>query len=149
MTSKTSQNKELEKAKAELAEFRKSAQEQLDALPSVHRFEMAGECADKHGELTRVLEIDLDCEGVLGLFMELGQPYEFVFDKDAAPDDRVKKNPAKFKRFFTAMANVDLDDPANLKAVGRSALAKARGVADGFFQLTLVSDSPFELGTES
>lgn len=149
MTSKTSQKQELEKAKADLAEFRNAAKDQLDALPSVHRFEMAGECADKHGELTRVLEIDLDCEGVLGLFMDIGQPYEFVFDKDAAPEDRIKKNAAKFKRFFAAMSNVDLDEPANLRAVGRSALSKARGAADGFFQLTLVVDSPFELGTES
>lgn len=147
MTSKTSQEKEIAAAKAELAEFRNEAQKQLDDMPSVHRFAMASECLDKHGEMTRVLEIDLDSEGLLGLFMEVGQPYEFVFDKDA--DERVKKNHAKFKRFFAAMSNVDFDDPANLKAIGRSALSKARAVADGFFQLTLVCDSPLELGTES
>lgn len=147
MTKKTetAARAELAKAAKEMEQFKQASRQQLEAMGTLHRFEMAGECTDLGGELTRVLEIDTDAEGILGLFMELGQPYSFVMDKDVAPEDRVRKDGAKFQRYLQAMANVDLSDKAVLKAVGWSALARAREVADGFFMLRLVCDTSLEV----
>lgn len=131
--------KQVEKARSELAEVKQAAKEQLATMPTLTQFEMAGECKDKNGELTRVFEIDTDAAGVLGLFLEVGPPFSFVMEANVAPDDRVKKDTAKFNRYFDAMANVDILDGDNLKAIGWDALAAARETVEGFFMLRLVS----------
>ena len=140
---------EVKKALQEFREYQDEAKVTLDGYGTLHRFEMAGQCKDKFGNETRVLEIDLDCEGILDLFMDIGPAYSFIPGVDIAPEDRVKKDTAKFKRYMQKMANVDLSDSEVTKAVGWSALGQAREVVDGFFMLRLVSDTKLESATES
>lgn len=149
MTSKTAEKAEIKQAKSEFAGLQDGARRELEAMTTAHRFAMVGECRDKHGDLTRVLEIDTDAEGILGLFMEIGQPYTFSLEKDVLPEDRMKKDNAKLNKFLAVMANVDLSDKEVLKAVGWTALAGARSIADSFFTLRLVADTQLELGTGS
>lgn len=149
MADKKPTKKEANEALKVLNGVRDDAQRELDALDSIKQFAMVGECEDKNGELTRVLILDTDADGILGLFMELGQPYSFVTDVDVPADERIKKNGAKFQRYFQEMVNIDLTDKANLRAIGWGALGQAREYVDGFFMLRLVCDTQLELSTES
>lgn len=149
MTKAAPKKSEVKKALAEFKGFQDEAKTTLDEYGTLHRFEMAGQCKDLAGNETKVLEIDLDCDGILDLFMDIGPAYSFVPGVEVAPDARVKKDAAKFKRYMQKMANVDLSDSEVTKAVGWSALGQAREVVDGFFMLRLVSDTKLESATES
>ena len=64
-------------AMQKLAEIKKDAQKDMDDFQNVQKFEIASECLDKQGQPTKVLIIDTDTQGILGMFMENGQPLSF------------------------------------------------------------------------
>ena len=128
-----------DKDKKEFKQWKDEAQKALDDMPSVHKFVMVNECTDKNGELTKVLLIDTDCDGFLGLLMDIGKPYTFSVEPNVSADERIIKNTGKFSQYFHEMSNIDLRDKVNAKAVGAAALAKAQSVLEDFFTLFLVS----------
>jgi hypothetical protein len=127
-------NSPKDKATAQISAMQAEAAKDLEQFETIQKFEMAGECTDKNGEKTRVLIVDTDADGILGLFMEIGQPFSFSATGD------IKEDSAKVRKFMAHMSNVDLSDGAVQKAVGWAALGKAREVARAFFMLRLVSD---------
>lgn len=124
-----------------LGAFHKEAQKELDALDTVKEFATVEEVVDKDGTPTRVLEIDLDRVGVLGLFMDVGQPFSVQGNGD------LQENPKKISQYMDFMANIDLSDDDNLKKIGWSAMSKARGMVRDFFILRLASDISEGQGT--
>ena len=127
-------SKEDKQAIKEFMDAHSAAKKEMDEFESVQSFAMASEATDINGELTRVLIVDTDREGVIGEYMENGSPFELTEKGVSDPD---KKLISHYLRF---MSNVDLSDPEVQKAVGWSAIGKAREMVAGFFMLRLVSE---------
>lgn len=122
------------KAREEIQKMKTMAEKDMKSFEPVQSFEIPTECEDKEGESTRVLIIDTDKEGILGLFMEHGQPFSF------GHDGQIKEDNKKLSLYFNFMSNIDLTNSDNLKAIGWNTLPKAREVVRNFFMLRLVLD---------
>lgn len=125
----------------DLKKAQADADKQLEAMGTEHEFEIKGECLDKNGNKTKVLVIDTDKEGYIGMFLSLGNPYSVNGDGEQ------KEDSDKLVKYFHFMSNIDLKDTANQKAVGIKAISKARSVVGNFFMLSLVSG--FHVGEET
>jgi hypothetical protein len=123
--------------------MQKEALVQLGEAKGEHRFEMVGECLDKAGEKTRVLIIDTDRPGSLGLYAERGNPFEPDLTTGKMEED--KESSTAFLRF---MANVDIKNDDVLQAVGFTALGQARTAVRNFFMLQRVSEIKRVAATE-
>lgn len=126
---------------AEVVKFAAEAENELDGYATSHRFEMRGECADKHGNLTRVLILETDPEGILEIDMMTNNPMEFNAQKREIVTDNVLLD-----KHFARMVNVDLSDDAVRKAVGRKAHLAAYNRAKAFFMLAAAASLPDALG---
>jgi hypothetical protein len=122
-----------EKARKEIDRVQEDARNQLAAM-TAQSFEMDSETTDKNGELTRVLIIDTDCDEVLGMYFEQGNPFEF--DGTDVP----REDKALTTRYLHKMANVDLAKPSVQRAVGFQAAGQARTLVRNFFIARAVSE---------
>lgn len=114
-------------------EAKENATQQLSNFPDVHEIEIKGQVADKAGNQTKVLVVDFDKEGFIGLFLKLGNPFSMG-------QDGIVEDSEKLVKYVEFMSNIDLTKKENLKEVGLKAVSKARGLVSDFFTLTLVSE---------
>ena len=129
-TEKSEQELEAEKLVRELSQ---EAQKDLDKLDMSHSFETLSECKDKDGEPTKVLRIELDKKGFLGMFVKLGQPVTIGVDG-------LVFNDTKIFAYTKFMSNINLDSEKNLEAIGMRALGKGRSIVTDFFTLRQAAD---------
>lgn len=120
-----------------IKEAKAEAQQQLDNFPMLHEIAIKGQVADKDGNQTKVLTIDLDKEGFIGLFLQFGNPFSMGVGG-------IDEKSEKLVKYLDFMSNIDLTNTANHKAIGLSAMSKARQVVSDFFTLTLVSGLALE-----
>lgn len=114
-------------------EAKENAIEQLSAFPEVHEIAIKGQVTDKAGNQTKVLVMDFDKEGFIGLFLKHGNPFSMGAGGIVEDSDKLVK-------YVEFMSNIDLTKKENLKEVGIKAISKARGLVSDFFTLTLVSE---------
>lgn len=114
-------------------EAKENASKQLEQFPMLHEIAIKGQVEDKEGNQTKVLVLDFDAEGFIGLFLKHGNP--FSIGAEGLVEDS-----AKLVKYVEFMSNIDLTKKENLKVVGLPAVGKARGLVADFFTLTLVSD---------
>lgn len=117
-------------------EARSRANSELAEFPSQHKFEMAEVFKDRSGNETKVLIIETDKPGLLGEYMDYGNPFSYQTDGD------LKEEKGAIGRYMRFMSNIDLERRGAMEAVGWSAISKAREVVRGFFILRLVSELP-------
>lgn len=120
-------------------EAKESAAKQLESFPDVHEIEIKGQVADKAGHQTKVLVIDFDKEGFIGLFLKHGNPLSMGAEG-------IVEDSEKLVNYVEFMSNIDLTKKENLKEVGLKAVSKARGLVSDFFTLTLVSELSLDGG---
>lgn len=114
-------------------EAKENASKQLEQFPMLHEIAIKGQVEDKEGNQTKVLVLDFDAEGFIGLFLKHGNP--FSIGAEGLVEDSTK-----LVKYVEFMSNIDLTKKENLKVVGLPAVGKARGLVADFFTLTLVSD---------
>ncbi len=85
-------------------------------------------CNDKAGQPTDVLTIETDPLGLFGELMMHGNPFT-IDDKGGVSQDK-----ALLTHYLDFMANIDLTSQDNLKAVGFTALGKARRTVSEYFK---------------
>jgi hypothetical protein len=95
---------------------------------TIHAYDMDSTCSDQTGQPTRQLVIDLDPLGIIGQIMTFGLPFT-VSEKG-----KITENKALSTQYLNFMANIDLTETANLKAVGFGTLGKARAVVRAHFE---------------
>lgn len=122
-----------EQAFAEAQKAKDAATKQLDEFQNFHEIAIKGQVADKDGNQTKVLVIDFDKEGFIGLFLQLGNPFSM------GPEG-IAENSEKLVKYVEFMSNIDLTIKENQKEVGLKAISKARSLVSDFFTLTLVSE---------
>lgn len=123
-------------------EAKEEAAKQLENFPSVHEIAIKGQVADKSGNQTKVLVVDFDKEGFIGLFLKHGNPFSMGAKGIVEDSDKLVK-------YVEFMSNIDLTKQTNLKEVGLKAVSKARGLVSDFFTLTLVSELSLDGATVS
>lgn len=114
-------------------EAKENATKQLSNFQNVHEIAIKGQVADKEGNQTKVLVMDFDKDGFIGLFLKQGNPFSMG-------EEGIVEDSDKLVKYVEFMSNIDLTKQDNLKAVGLKAVGKARGLASDFFTLTLVSE---------
>lgn len=114
-------------------EAKETATKQLTQFPDLHEIEIKGQVADKDGNQTKVLIVDFDKDGFIGLFLKHGNPFSM------GPNGIVEDS-EKLVKYVEFMSNIDLTKKENLNGVGLKAVSKARGLVSDFFTLTLVSE---------
>lgn len=123
-----------EEARRIVAQMVSDASAELAEMESQeHVFAMLSECKDKDGNETKVLKIDLDKDGFLGMYRRLRQPVTLGGEGMIVNDEKVDA-------YLQFMSNIDLTDKDNLKAVGMSALGKASDTVAAFFTLRRAAD---------
>lgn len=120
-----------------IKEAKAQAQTQLDNFPMLHEIAIKGQVADKAGNQTKVLTVDLDKEGFIGLFLQFGNPFSMGAKG-------MEENSEKLVKYLEFMSNIDLTNSANHKEIGLAAISKARQAVSDFFTLTLVSGLALE-----
>lgn len=153
----TKKPKKKKPTKAELAQARKAvgeakdmqeeAKKDYDKFPTSHEIELPVEVDDKDGEPTRVLIIETDKAGMIGMFMDNGNPISFnaTAEEESA---KVEIDKGMIRSYTEFMANVDLSDEETLEKIGLGPIAKVREIVNNFFMLRLVLDTSVELETE-
>lgn len=136
-----SEKKDKIEVKASVAKFKKEADDMLDSMGTVHKFEMNGVCSDKQETDTQVLIIDTDRKGVLGMYMRQGQPVTL------GASGEMTLNEDKLFHYLNFMSNVDLENEDNHEAIGWAAISKAREVVRAFFTLRLASSFGDDIAT--
>lgn len=133
-----------EKALGDLKDFSQEAEQELSKFKTVHEFPIQGECKDRNGELTRVLILNTDPEGIVEMDMLYNNPAKFDMAKGELQFDR-----PLLEEYMALLLNIDLSNDDNKKAVGWKARGKALKRAESFFTLGAASLLPDALGMDS
>lgn len=133
---------EQKKALKAVKDSQKEAKEDYESYPKLSSFECEGEVTDKNGEATKVLLVQTDRKGMIGFYLDNGNPLEFN-----PKSGEVNTDKALLRQYVNFMSNIDLEDEDNLEAIGIGATAKAREFVSNFFMLRLVLDMSVERET--
>lgn len=120
----------VDSASQELRIFQSEAQKELDEMDMVQKFELTEVLTDKSGEKTKVLEIDLDKKGIIGMILRSGNPVSYDSKGEISISDE------SLIKYVEFMSNIELTDD-NLDLIGWT-ITKAREAIKGFFMLRLV-----------
>lgn len=118
------------KAEEAIATVHAEAKKEMADYPKSVSIAIEGETKDKRGEATKVLVMDRDLPGWRRIHVRRGLPISF----DPATK-AMKTDEDLLYDYMNHMANIDLDDDANLEAIGEVAIEEARSFVLGFFLL--------------
>ncbi len=116
-----------------LEQERASIVKMVKEFEGQQKFPMDSECLDKQGNSTKVLTVDVDREGIFGLYVDLGNPYTITKEGTIEEDKKI------LSAYLNFMSDIDLSKEENLKAIGWN-IEKARELVQSFFMLRLASN---------